>query len=126
MILIKKILNWIFLKNVPTCSQGSTVYQKNKNNFVEVYVVGKNGQKCQKNFTFGSTFEIHRIGRSVSYACKFFQISESSSVFLDFLVYSRFLPFFQLVILLDIYRAYKISTISGARHDEAYFKNRKN
>ena len=33
------------------------------------------------------------------------------------------LPFFRLVILLDIYRAYKISTFSDARHDQAYFKN---
>ena len=37
-----------FLKNAPTCSQGSTVYQKNKNNSVEGFVVGKNGQKCQR------------------------------------------------------------------------------
>ena len=48
MILIKKILTRIFLKNAPTCSQGSVVYQKNKNNSVEGFVVGKNGQKCQK------------------------------------------------------------------------------
>ena len=48
MILIKKNLTWIFLKNAPTCSQGSTVYKKNKNNSVESFVVGKNGQKCQK------------------------------------------------------------------------------
>ena len=30
------------------------------------------------------------------------------------------------MILLDIYRPYQISTITDARHDEAYFKNRKN
>jgi len=48
MILIKKILIRIFLKNAPTCSQGSVVYQKNKNNSVEGFVVGKNGKKCQK------------------------------------------------------------------------------
>ena len=34
-----------------------------------------------KIFTFGSIFEINRIGRSVSDACKFFQIFEFSSVF---------------------------------------------
>ena len=44
------ILTWIFLKNAPTWSQGSTVYQKNKNNSVEGFVVGKNGKKCQ-NFS---------------------------------------------------------------------------
>ena len=84
MILVKKNLTWIFLENAPTYSQGSTVYQKNKNNFVEGFVVGENGQKypkISKIFTFGSTFEIHRIGRSVSYACKFFQIFEFSTVF---------------------------------------------
>ena len=48
MILIKKILTLIFLKNVPTRSQGWTLFQKNKNNSVEGFVVGKNGQKCQK------------------------------------------------------------------------------
>ena len=48
MILIKKNLTGIFLKNAPMCSQRSTVYQKNKNNFVEGFVVGENGQKCQK------------------------------------------------------------------------------
>ena len=47
-ILIKKFLTWIVLENVPTCSQGSTVYQKNKNNFVKGFVMGKNRQKCQK------------------------------------------------------------------------------
>ena len=41
--------------------------------------------------------------------------------FFDFLIDSQPLPFFRLVILLDIYRAYKISTISDVRHDEAYF-----
>ena len=53
MILIKKCLTWIFLKNAPTCSQGSTVYQKNKNNSVEGFVVGENGQKCQKFSLWG-------------------------------------------------------------------------
>ena len=48
MILIKKNLTWIFLKNAATWSQWSTVYQKNKNNSVEGSVVGKNGKKCQK------------------------------------------------------------------------------
>ena len=48
MILIKKNLTWIFLKNTPTCSQESTVFQKNKNNSVEGFIVGKNGQKCRK------------------------------------------------------------------------------
>ena len=48
MILIKKNLIWIFLKNAPTWCQGSTVYQKNKNHSVEGFVVGKNGKKCQK------------------------------------------------------------------------------
>ena len=80
MILIEKILTWIFLENAPTYSQRSTVYQKNKNNFVEGFVVGKMAKNIKK-ITFGSTFEIHRIGRSVSYACKFFQIFEFSTVF---------------------------------------------
>ena len=53
MILIKKILSWIFLKNTPTCSQESTVFQKNKNNSVEGFVVGKNGQKRQKFSLWG-------------------------------------------------------------------------
>ena len=35
MILIKKILNWFFFLNAPLCSQGSTVYQKNKNNILK-------------------------------------------------------------------------------------------
>ena len=47
-ILIKNFLTWIFLENATTCSQGSTVYQKNKNNFVGGLVMGKNRQKCQK------------------------------------------------------------------------------
>ena len=51
MILIKKFLIWNFSKNAPTCSQGSTVSQKNKNYSVEGFIVGKNGQKCQK-FSF--------------------------------------------------------------------------
>ena len=79
-----------------------------------------------KIFTFESIFEIRRIGRLVPDACKDFQIFEFSSVFFDFLIDSQPFPFFRLVILLDIYRAYKISTTSDARHDEAYFKNRKN
>ena len=54
--------------------------------------------------------------------------------FFCFLIDSHFFPFYQLVILLDIYKAYKISTISDARHEsarrmphyKAYFiKNRK-
>ena len=49
MILIKKILNWIFLKNAPTRSQGSTVYQKNKNNSVEGFVVGKNDKNVKNS-----------------------------------------------------------------------------
>ena len=48
MILIKKNLSWIFLKNTPTCSQESNVFQKNKNNSVERFIVGQTGQKCQK------------------------------------------------------------------------------
>ena len=39
-----------------------------------------------KIFAFGSIFEINRIGRSVSDACKFFQIFEFSSVFSIFLL----------------------------------------
>ena len=115
---------WIFLENEPMCSQGSTVYQKNKNNFVEGFVMGKNCQKCQK-FAFRSTFEIHRIRRSVSFASKFFPNLRIFISFLNFLIDSHCSPFFRLVILLDIYKAYKISTIGDARHDQAYFKNRK-
>ena len=62
MILIKKILNWIFLKNAPTRSQGSTVYQKNKNNFVEGDVVGKNGQKCKKISHLGQLLKFTESG----------------------------------------------------------------
>ena len=53
MILIKNFLARIFLKNASTCSQGSTIYQKNKNNSVEGFIVGKNRQKCQKISLFG-------------------------------------------------------------------------
>ena len=48
MILIKKFLTRIFLKNAPTCSQGSAVYQKNKNNSVKGFVMVENHQQCQK------------------------------------------------------------------------------
>ena len=39
------------------CSQGSTVYQKNKNNFVEGFVMAKNRQKCQKFSLSGQLLE---------------------------------------------------------------------
>ena len=48
MIFVKIFLTWILMKIAPMCSRGLTVYQKNKNNSVEGFVVGKNGQKCQK------------------------------------------------------------------------------
>ena len=40
--------------------------------------------------------------------------------------YTQPLPFFRMVIFKEIYGAYKVSSISDVRHDEAYFKNRKN
>ena len=48
MIPVKKILTWIFLKNAPTCSLGSTVNQKNRKKIVRGFVMGENHQKCQK------------------------------------------------------------------------------
>ena len=58
MILIEKNLTWIFLKNAPTCAQGSSVYQKNKNNSVEGFVAGENGQKCQKFSLLGELMKL--------------------------------------------------------------------
>ena len=42
MIYVKVFLARIFLKNAPTCSRGSIVYQKYKNNFGVGFKVGGN------------------------------------------------------------------------------------
>ena len=54
----QNFLTWI-LKNAPTCSQGSTAYQKNNYNFTEGYVMGGNHQKIE-NFYFWINFLINR------------------------------------------------------------------
>ena len=48
MILVKNFSTWIFLKSVPTCPRGWTVYRKNKNKLVEYFKMGGNRQKCRK------------------------------------------------------------------------------
>ena len=45
MTLMKNFSTWIFMKKAPTYSRGSTVYQKNKNNFVEDFKMGGDRQK---------------------------------------------------------------------------------
>ena len=81
MILIKKLLIWIFLKNAPTCSQGSTVYQKNEHNSVVGFKVGKNRQKCQKFSLLGQLLKFTESVDQYLMHVIFFQISEFSSVF---------------------------------------------
>ena len=80
-ILIKKNLTWIFLKNTPTCSQESTVFQKNKNNSVEGFIVGQTGQKCQKFSLLGRLLKFTESVDQYLMHVIFFQISEISSVF---------------------------------------------
>ena len=58
MISDKKLLTWIFLKNSSTCSQGSTAYQKNKNNVVRGFVMGENHQKSQKFSLLGRVLKL--------------------------------------------------------------------
>ena len=84
MILIEKILTWMFLENAPTYSRGSTVYQKNKNNFVEGFVMAKNRQKCQKFSLSGQLLEFTESVDQYLLHVNFFQIFEFSSVFLIF------------------------------------------
>ena len=48
MIFAKIFLTWIFMKIAPMCSRGLTVYQKNKNNFVEGFKMGGDRQKWRK------------------------------------------------------------------------------
>ena len=121
MILIKKFLTRIFfLKNAPTCSQGPTVYQKNKNNSVEGSVVGKNGKKCQKFALLGQLWNSQNSDQYLM------QINFSKSPnFHQFLRFFDWLPLNLIFttgdIIRYIYRAYKISTMSNVRHDEAYF-----
>ena len=81
-ILIKKFLTWIVLENVPTCSQGSTVYQKNTNNFVKGFVMGKNRQKCQK---------VSLLGRLL----KFIESVDQYLMHVNFSKYPNFYQFFR-------------------------------
>ena len=45
MIFVKIFLTCIFTKKAPKCSRGSTVYQKNQNNFVWGFKMGGDRQK---------------------------------------------------------------------------------
>ena len=120
MILVKDFSTSILLKSAPTCPKGWTVYRKNKNNFVECFKMGGNHQKCRKfsrlNRFLKIVESVDQYLMHVNYS--YFRIFSS---FFDFLIDSQPLPFFRLMILIDMYRAYKISTISDVRHDEAYF-----
>ena len=82
--------------------------------------MGENRQKCRK---FSRLNRFLKLQQSVDQYLMHVNISKFSNFnqFFDFLIDSQPLPFFRLVILLDICRAYKISTISDVRHDEAYF-----
>ena len=120
MILMKNFSTWILIKSAPTCSRGWTVDRKNKNKFVECLKMAENRQKCRK---FSCLNRFLKLQKSVDQYLMHVNISKFSNFnqFFDFLIDSQPLPFFRLVILLDIYRAYIISTISDVRHDEAYF-----
>ena len=59
MILVKNFSAWIFLKSVPTCPRGWTVYRKNKNNFVECFKMGGNRQKCRKFSRLNRFLKLH-------------------------------------------------------------------
>ena len=121
MISVKKLLTWIFLKNSSTCSQGSTVYQKNKNNFVGGFVMGENHQKSQK---FSLLVRVLKLSESVDQYLFHVNCFKFSN-FHQFFRFFNWLPippiFSTSDIIRYIYRAYKISTISDVRHDEAYF-----
>ena len=82
--------------------------------------------KNVKNFHFRIDF-CNYLNQSISiWSMQIFSKFRLFISFFDFFIDSQPLPFFRLAILLDIYRAYKMSTFSDVRHDQAYFKNRKN
>ena len=84
MILIEKFLARIFLKNAPACSQGSTVYQKNKNNSVQGFIVGKNGRKCQKFSLLG---QFLKLTESVDQYFMHVNFSKSPNFYQFFLIF---------------------------------------
>ena len=90
MILSKKFLTWIFLKNAPTCSRGPTVYQKNKNNFVGVFEINENLQKCRKFALFERLLKAAELVHQYLLHVKFFKIFQ----FFRFFIFLQVSPDF--------------------------------
>ena len=105
MILSKKFLTWIFLKNTPTCSRGPIVYQKNKNNLVGVFEIDENLQKC-RNFSLMERLLkaaelVHQYLLHVKYL-NFYN-------FFDLYLFSKFLRTFDSHILIYRPHSYKLT-----------------